>query len=198
MTVLLYCWHAFVNRTSTGFWFVTMNYTVHSIMYTYYFLATIGLRKIVRQIAPLITTMQLAQMFMGCFVTYYAATAYWSGDGEKSCHVNPANFKMGLGMYSSYLVLFARFFYKLYLAPGARYALFESKKKKDDSHPILKTEDQVCGVDVSTQDSAGMFRGTMRTAHPSRPTSPDAPVPAAEESKTPSRTLRSRKKASAE
>lgn len=170
VTVLLYCWHAFVNRTSTGFWFVTMNYSVHSIMYTYYFCATVGLRKIVRRIAPLITSLQLAQMFVGCFVTSYSAYAYWSGSGKRSCHVDPANFKMGLGMYFSYLVLFAMFFYTLYLAPGARYALFD--RRKDETYPAVKPEDQICGVDVGSQDSAGMFRGQQDGRGPSTPPSP--------------------------
>jgi elongation of very long chain fatty acids protein 6 len=37
-TVMLYCWHAFHNCIAPGLWFATMNYLVHSVMYTYYFL----------------------------------------------------------------------------------------------------------------------------------------------------------------
>ena len=36
-TVLLYCWHAFHNVIATGLWFATMNYAVHTVMYSYYF-----------------------------------------------------------------------------------------------------------------------------------------------------------------
>ena len=42
VTVLLYCWHAFSNWTASGLWFVAMNFSVHSIMYFYYFLAISG------------------------------------------------------------------------------------------------------------------------------------------------------------
>jgi hypothetical protein len=31
-------------RTATGLWFVSMNYTVHSVMYAYYFLAIVRLK----------------------------------------------------------------------------------------------------------------------------------------------------------
>ena len=44
VTVLLYCWHAFANWTASGLWFVAMNFSVHSIMYFYYFLAISGFK----------------------------------------------------------------------------------------------------------------------------------------------------------
>jgi hypothetical protein len=186
VTVLLYCWHSFINRTSTGFWFVTMNFSVHAIMYTYYFCAVIGLRHVVKKVAPLITTMQLAQMFVGCFVTVFSAKEYWTGQGKLSCHVDPANFKMGLGMYFSYLCLFTAFFYNLYLAPGARYALFPDKSgssKKDDNRAFLKPkrENVICGVDVSNVDTAGMFRDSQFKKKPMAGNPPAPPSSVADE-----------------
>jgi elongation of very long chain fatty acids protein 6 len=38
VTVLLYCWNSYVTESSAGLHFVAMNYTVHSVMYMYYFL----------------------------------------------------------------------------------------------------------------------------------------------------------------
>jgi elongation of very long chain fatty acids protein 6 len=32
VTVLLYCWHAYVAGTAPGLWFACINYCVHSIM----------------------------------------------------------------------------------------------------------------------------------------------------------------------
>ena len=60
--VLLYCWHAYHNRIGPGLWFASANYTVHSVMYTYYFLMAAGLHKLARPCAPIITTMQILQM----------------------------------------------------------------------------------------------------------------------------------------
>ncbi|GET87098.1 fatty acid elongase, putative [Leishmania tarentolae] len=62
VTVMLYCWHAWMASTSNGLWFVCMNYSVHSIMYFYYFVAACGYGKLLRPVAPLITFLQIAQM----------------------------------------------------------------------------------------------------------------------------------------
>lgn len=61
-TVLLYCWHAYHNRIAPGIWFAAMNYSVHSVMYAYYFAASVGMRAVVRPVAPLITAVQIVQV----------------------------------------------------------------------------------------------------------------------------------------
>ncbi|CAL1154401.1 unnamed protein product [Cladocopium goreaui] len=38
-SVLLYCWHAYTWEMPTGLYFAAMNYTVHAVMYFYYFLS---------------------------------------------------------------------------------------------------------------------------------------------------------------
>ena len=38
VTVLIYCWYSFSQYTAPARWFVVMNFIVHSIMYSYYFL----------------------------------------------------------------------------------------------------------------------------------------------------------------
>ena len=48
VTVLLYCWHSFTNYTATGLWFTAMNFSVHSVMYTYYFFSISGLEAVAR------------------------------------------------------------------------------------------------------------------------------------------------------
>lgn len=111
-TVLLYCWHAFHHEIAPGIWFAAMNYSVHSIMYSYYFMSNMGLRHIVRPIAPIITTVQILQMLGGIAVTVTAAYAHSSD--PKSCYTDAANWKLGLGMYGVYLLLFCVLFANLY------------------------------------------------------------------------------------
>lgn len=67
VTVMLYCWHAYVNRIGPGIWFGGINYAVHSVMYLYYFLATYNRQsKLVRTITSMmqmpITIIQILQM----------------------------------------------------------------------------------------------------------------------------------------
>merc|ERR1711939_740759 len=36
VTVLVFCWSAYVRDASAGIWYACMNYCVHSVMYAYY------------------------------------------------------------------------------------------------------------------------------------------------------------------
>jgi len=123
-TVMLYCWHAYTNTIGPGFWFAAMNYFVHSIMYTYYFMMNLSsfTRNLVKPIAQTITTLQLLQMVVGMVVTVLAA--YWLDYSPQGCFNDRANSRMGLMMYTSYFILFAHLFKKLYLS---------KTKKKGDS-----------------------------------------------------------------
>ena len=145
-TVLLYCWHAFHHRIAPGLWFAAMNFSVHSIMYGYYFLScsVIGLRKVVRPFAPFITFIQIAQMFVGITVTVSAAQQH-NSDPE-SCATDAANWKLGLGMYFCYFVLFVLLFINLYCRDRRRGSKGSSKNE------VIQT-----GCDVG--DAAGLFRG---------------------------------------
>lgn len=44
ITVLLFCWHSWVNEQPMGLIFCVVNYAVHSVMYFYYFLMAIKCR----------------------------------------------------------------------------------------------------------------------------------------------------------
>eukprot|EP00928_Gymnodinium_smaydae_P060332 TRINITY_DN4393_c0_g2_i1.p1 TRINITY_DN4393_c0_g2~~TRINITY_DN4393_c0_g2_i1.p1 ORF type:complete len:347 (-),score=24.00 TRINITY_DN4393_c0_g2_i1:544-1584(-) len=116
VTVLLFCWHAFASRASTGLWFTVMNYTVHALMYFYYFAMSMSssskaVRKILGKVAPILTTMQLCQMFVGVGVMVYVYRMKSSGI---VCHTDWTNMMYGLGMYTSYAILFAWFFVERY------------------------------------------------------------------------------------
>lgn len=65
LTVLCYCWDAYRQHQATGYFFVIMNVFVHSIMYFYYFLAAISRPP---KWGKIVTNLQIAQMFMGCFL----------------------------------------------------------------------------------------------------------------------------------
>jgi hypothetical protein len=147
VTVLLYCWHAFANNTASGLWFVAMNFSVHAVMYFYYFLSISGYKKLAHPMAPLITTIQLIQMVVGTLVTFNTARTINAG---LPCAVDHANYKLGLAMYISYFVLFAILFYNLYLAPGGKHRRKKTKGGKEESQVV-------CGVEMNDGDAAGFF-----------------------------------------
>ncbi|TPP53472.1 GNS1/SUR4 family protein [Leishmania donovani] len=75
----IYCWHASYVLIPSGIVFCAMNYFVHSFMYFYYFLVMMGLRKSIRPFAPVITLLQVLQMFIGMYITVYTYFQYWLG-----------------------------------------------------------------------------------------------------------------------
>ncbi|KAM4715046.1 very long chain fatty acid elongase 6-like [Anableps anableps] len=110
ITVLLYSWFSYKDLVAGGGWFMTMNYMVHSIMYTYYAARAAGLR-VPRPFAMIITATQILQMAMG--LTVLGLVYRWMH--EVHCPSNMDNIMWGTLMYLSYLVLFAFFFYDNYL-----------------------------------------------------------------------------------
>lgn len=110
VTVLLYCWHSYHMRIACGLWFAAMNYSVHSVMYFYYFMTNIGYYKLMRPFAPFITLVQILQMVGGVTVL---VSVYRMPEGE-ACHNDKANVRLGLAMYMSYFILFCVLFYHKY------------------------------------------------------------------------------------
>jgi elongation of very long chain fatty acids protein 6 len=121
-TVLLFCWYSYTHFIGIGIWFGAMNYVVHSIMYSYYFLMSLSgfTRKIVKPIGKLITVLQIAQMVVGMYVVW---RAHFFQQDAVGCNVSPVMNRAGLVMYTSYFVLFAKFFVE-------NYVLKKSKRSK--------------------------------------------------------------------
>ena len=121
-----------------------MNYTVHAVMYFYYFMASVpSLKKYAFPFAQSITTIQIVQMIVGSTVTVAAAVWHHKG-GRTACFIDPANSKMGLAMYLSYLVLFTILFSQKYLSKGSKKGVKATK---------------ICGV----EDKAGFFHTNDHT-----------------------------------
>ena len=112
MTVLLFCWHSFAVTSSTGLYFVAMNYSVHALMYGYYYLMAIkAWPKWIP--ASLITVAQISQMVVG--VTICAASFYYLRTDPEGCEVTSENVMAGTIMYGSYLYLFCDFFVRRFV-----------------------------------------------------------------------------------
>jgi hypothetical protein len=126
-----------------------MNFTVHSIMYFYYCMAAVGYFHVVRPFASFITTIQILQMVGG--MTVLARVGHQINTvGKGSCAVVPANYKLGLAMYSSYFCLFAGLFFNKYCRPG-------SGKGKGGKRPEGRSINVGC-ADLKGIDELGHFR----------------------------------------
>jgi len=111
ITVLLNCWHTWRKETATGIIFCVVNFGVHAVMYSYYFLMAIKAKPKWFS-AKWITIAQILQMVIGVGTTL-RAWAYLSFDD--GCNADLSNILLTLGMYASYLVLFSSFFVDRYV-----------------------------------------------------------------------------------
>jgi hypothetical protein len=130
ISVLLFCWHSYAFRSSTGLYFVAMNFTVHAVMYFYYFLMCYRIKP--KWFNPQwITIMQISQMVIGSAVSlrsYYLLLS----NGNSACQVKEENVFAGLLIYASYLYLFSVFFIQRFLFPA-------QKKHKGQQEKLEKT-----------------------------------------------------------
>lgn len=115
ITVLIFTWYSASELTPPGVYFIVMNYTVHSIMYTYYALRALQV-SLPSKFGIAVTTLQLSQMFVGIGVniaTYYVKQ-------RESCHISYENLYYSFLMYFSYMLLFVHFFYHRYFCKQNR------------------------------------------------------------------------------
>jgi elongation of very long chain fatty acids protein 6 len=120
ISVLLYCWQAYVSKAPVGIIFCVMNYAVHAFMYFYYFLMAIHKKpKFIN--AVYITVAQISQMVVGVAVTLASIYLLWFDKdvialrgSDHPCRLHTVNIVSALIMYGSYLALFLEFFLKRY------------------------------------------------------------------------------------
>ncbi|KAL4240941.1 hypothetical protein ACF0H5_001724 [Mactra antiquata] len=125
ITVLMYVWYSYPERIASGRWFMVMNYTVHSLMYTYYALRAMKYQ-FPKWVNMFITSLQLMQMIGGIVVN---VTAYYALRDGRECQHSYKNIKYCLIMYFSYLVLFSHFFYTTYIVRRSAPVQHHEKKQ---------------------------------------------------------------------
>jgi len=137
ITVLIFCWQAYIREAGSGLWYCAMNYSVHAFMYLYYAgMAVPAIRKYVSFMGIFITTAQILQMVIGAAVTLSAA--WWWVRGF-DCHLQQSTCSLGVVMYLSYLGLFVGLFVNKYC----------TRCKPCGENPCMGE---------ASSDSAGMFR----------------------------------------
>lgn len=113
VTVLLYCWHSYANLAPQALYFVAMNYSVHAVMYGYYFLMAIGAK--FGWLRPsAITIFQISQMVVGVYIQMTAMYRFYFAH-ETCPDLSPSNVFWGGLMYGSYFFLFTKFAVERYV-----------------------------------------------------------------------------------
>ncbi|POI27034.1 hypothetical protein CIB84_009216 [Bambusicola thoracicus] len=107
---LIYSWYCYKEMLSGGSWFITINLTIHTAMYSYYTVRAVGFQ-LPRWIAMAITLSQILQMAIGIILCILLI--FWKED--EVCLFTWPGVSFSFLMYLSYLVLFCNFFSKSYL-----------------------------------------------------------------------------------
>lgn len=116
ITVLIYCWYSATEQAAAGRWFMTINYTVHAIMYSYFTLKAMRFR-IPKTVSIAITSLQIAQMIVGLSVS---VRVYYLKNRNQYCQQSYDNLMWSSFMYFSYLFLFSSFFINAYLKDNVK------------------------------------------------------------------------------
>lgn len=103
---LSYAFFVIGDAPGTARWMVSMNFTIHTAMYTYYALKALQVR-ISRSIAMMITIFQITQMIFGLYINYKAYVIKLSGN---SCDTSLSASLCGLFIYFLFFLLFIKFF----------------------------------------------------------------------------------------
>ncbi|VDK55234.1 unnamed protein product [Anisakis simplex] len=120
VAVIIGAAHAGAEHAAPGRFFISLNYFVHSVMYSYYACTAYGLRPS-KKMAMLVTSLQIFQMFVGvaieCLVFDYKTRQ------KLPCQQSYGNITIGLIEYTSFAVLFIHFYVTAYYTkPKERFA----------------------------------------------------------------------------
>lgn len=113
---LIYVWVTYVERVASGRWFITMNYNVHALMYSYYALRAMNFR-IPKKISITLTSLQTMQMVAGLKVNIAVFLLKSRGT---PCSQSYGNVCLALAMYFCYFILFSLYFYNTYIAKKSK------------------------------------------------------------------------------
>jgi len=115
---------SYIENTGFNTWIVWLNFTVHSFMYGYYMLRSMGV-KVPAWVARQITTSQIAQFVITHLILFHVG--YLKFTGSDNCDVTTHTYWLCLGMELSYLALFGHFYYQSYVKGGGK--KFNAEKK---------------------------------------------------------------------
>lgn len=109
-------------KTAYNTWIVWLNFSVHALMYTYYFLSACSIR-CPAWVSRLITTSQITQFLITLVILFHAGYLKLAG---YSVDTTWTTYIYCLLMELSYVALFGNFFYQSYIKNGG--AKFQREK----------------------------------------------------------------------
>uniref|UniRef100_A0A7E4ZZC9 Elongation of very long chain fatty acids protein n=1 Tax=Panagrellus redivivus TaxID=6233 RepID=A0A7E4ZZC9_PANRE len=116
----------YADGTAYNTWIIWLNFSVHAIMYSYYFLAACKIR-VPAAVAQSITFLQISQFIITHAVLFHVLYLVATGT---PCHMHGLTYTYCLLMEISYVYLFGLFFYQSYIQGGGKKYQREQAAKK--------------------------------------------------------------------
>ncbi|KAE9549479.1 hypothetical protein FO519_007319 [Halicephalobus sp. NKZ332] len=114
VATLNYAVLTYIDSTAFNTWIIFLNFSVHAVMYSYYFLSACKIR-VSPMIAQSITFLQIAQFLITHGILFHIGYLVLRG---VPCKLTSMSYFYCLFMEISYVYLFGRFFYQSYIAKG--------------------------------------------------------------------------------
>ena len=111
LATMIYTFLSYKDFIALGRWGITMNYTIHAIMYSHYTLRALRIR-VPRVVSVILTSLQLTQMALGVSLNAWTFLLVSAGEPCQQTYLNNC---VSFLMYLSYLALFANFFHNKYI-----------------------------------------------------------------------------------
>lgn len=134
---LNYSWFVFSDAPATARWMGTMNFVVHSLMYTYYAIKVAGFY-VPKRISLTITTLQITQMFIGLYVNYKALQLKLLG---LPCDASLSVVLTGVTLYGLFAILFINFFIWTYVIKRSRDKIQSAVKRFRQEKTLTTLDD---------------------------------------------------------
>jgi elongation of very long chain fatty acids protein 6 len=107
---------SYIDKTAFNTWIVWLNFSVHAVMYSYYFLAACSIR-LPAWFSQCLTTSQITQFLITLVILAHVGIKMLLGH---QVDTTPTSYIYCLLMEISYVMLFGNFFYQSYIAGGGK------------------------------------------------------------------------------
>jgi len=134
---------SYIDKTAFNTWIVWLNFTVHAVMYSYYFLAACSIR-LPAWFSQSLTTSQITQFIITLVILAHVGIKMVLGHPVDT---SPTSYIYCLLMEISYVVLFGNFFYQSYIRGGG---------KKFQKEKALKQQNGTAVTNGTAQQNGGI------------------------------------------